>query len=62
RHEEQIEDILNHLDELSLDYIEEMEGHVNGRVIIEQYFDKLKDQTLRSSFSDCWTSKKANET
>ncbi|GKA53411.1 hypothetical protein Tco_0746726 [Tanacetum coccineum] len=42
RHEEQIEDILNHLDELSLDHIEEMEGHVDGQVIIQQDFDKLK--------------------
>ncbi|GJV47529.1 hypothetical protein Tco_1437741 [Tanacetum coccineum] len=30
-HEEQIEDILNHLDELSLDHIEELEGHVDGQ-------------------------------
>ncbi|GKB32755.1 hypothetical protein Tco_0872156 [Tanacetum coccineum] len=42
RHEEQIEDILHHLDELSLDHIKEMEGHVGGQVIIQQYFDKLK--------------------
>ncbi|GJS60549.1 hypothetical protein Tco_0655333 [Tanacetum coccineum] len=46
RHEEQIEDILNHLDELSLDHVEEMEdnveGLVDGRVIIQQDFDKLK--------------------
>nr|GEW01520.1 hypothetical protein [Tanacetum cinerariifolium] len=34
RHEERIEDILNHLDELSLDHIEEMKGHVDGRVFI----------------------------
>nr|GEY48388.1 hypothetical protein [Tanacetum cinerariifolium] len=44
RHEEQIEDILNHLDELSLDHIEEMKGHVDGRVIIQQDFDKLKTE------------------
>ncbi|GJV79584.1 reverse transcriptase domain-containing protein [Tanacetum coccineum] len=36
RHEEQIKDILNHLDELSLDHIEEMEGHVDGQVIIQE--------------------------
>nr|GEY32948.1 reverse transcriptase domain-containing protein [Tanacetum cinerariifolium] len=41
RHEEQIEDILNRLDELSFDHIEEMEGYVDGRVIIQQDFDKL---------------------
>nr|GEU52584.1 reverse transcriptase domain-containing protein [Tanacetum cinerariifolium] len=44
RHEEQIKDIFNHLDELSLDRIEEMEGHVDGRVIIQQGFDKLKTE------------------
>nr|GEV38345.1 hypothetical protein [Tanacetum cinerariifolium] len=44
RHEEQIEDILNHLNELSLDHIEEMKGHVNSRVIIQQDFDKLKTE------------------
>ncbi|GJR51718.1 hypothetical protein Tco_1402239 [Tanacetum coccineum] len=46
RHEEQVEDILNHLDELSLDHVEEIEdnveGLVDGRVIIQQDFDKLK--------------------
>ncbi|GJR98489.1 hypothetical protein Tco_0270663 [Tanacetum coccineum] len=46
RHEEQIKDILNHLDGLSLDHVEEMEdnvkGLVDGRVIIQQDFDKLK--------------------
>ncbi|GKC65641.1 hypothetical protein Tco_1098239 [Tanacetum coccineum] len=44
RHEEQIEEILNHLDELSFDHIEKMEnnivGLVNGRVIIPQDFDR----------------------
>ncbi|GJZ50322.1 hypothetical protein Tco_0604512 [Tanacetum coccineum] len=44
RHEEQIKDILNHLDELSLDHIEEMEGHVDSQVIIQQDFDKLKTE------------------
>nr|GEV24817.1 reverse transcriptase domain-containing protein [Tanacetum cinerariifolium] len=41
-HEERIEYILNHLDELSLDHIEEMKGHVDSQVIIQQDFDKLK--------------------
>ncbi|GJZ14732.1 hypothetical protein Tco_0550409 [Tanacetum coccineum] len=41
RHEEQIEDILNHLDELSLDHIEEMEDNVEG-LVEQQGFDKLK--------------------
>nr|GEV16817.1 ribonuclease H-like domain-containing protein [Tanacetum cinerariifolium] len=44
RHEEQIEDILNPLDELSLEHIVEIEGHVDGRVIIQQDFDKLKTE------------------
>nr|GEU61751.1 reverse transcriptase domain-containing protein [Tanacetum cinerariifolium] len=43
-HKERIEDILNHLDELSLDYIKEMKGHVAGQVIIQQDFDKLKTE------------------
>ncbi|GJR04065.1 hypothetical protein Tco_0527049 [Tanacetum coccineum] len=30
RHEEQIKDILNHLDELSLDHIEEMKDKIKG--------------------------------
>nr|GEY66860.1 hypothetical protein [Tanacetum cinerariifolium] len=48
RHEEQIEEILNHLDELSLDCIEHMEDKIeglgNGRVIIQQDFDKLETE------------------
>ncbi|GKF96884.1 hypothetical protein Tco_0292705, partial [Tanacetum coccineum] len=52
RHEEQIEEILNHLDELSLDRIEhikdKIEGLRNGRVIIQQDFDNLKAE-LRES-------------
>nr|GEX25202.1 reverse transcriptase domain-containing protein [Tanacetum cinerariifolium] len=44
RHEEQIEDILNHLDELSLGHVMEMKGHVDGRVIIQQDFNKLKTE------------------
>ncbi|GKB07263.1 hypothetical protein Tco_0835547 [Tanacetum coccineum] len=46
RHEEQIEEILNHLDKLSLDrieYIEDtIEGLGKGRVIIQQDFDNLE--------------------
>ncbi|GJW52883.1 hypothetical protein Tco_0096968 [Tanacetum coccineum] len=45
-HEEQIKEILNHLDELSLDRIEHMkdkiEGLGKGRVIIQQDFDNLE--------------------
>ncbi|GKC47455.1 hypothetical protein Tco_1065177 [Tanacetum coccineum] len=46
RHEEQIETILNHLDELPLERIEHMEdkieGLVNGRVIIQRDFEQLE--------------------
>ncbi|GJY07261.1 hypothetical protein Tco_0374315 [Tanacetum coccineum] len=46
RHEEQIEEILNHLDELSLDRIEHIEDKIEGlgkgRVIIQQDFDNLQ--------------------
>ncbi|GJV44963.1 hypothetical protein Tco_1429499 [Tanacetum coccineum] len=46
RHEEQIEEILNHLDELSLDRIEHIEDKIeglrNGWVIIQQDFDNLE--------------------
>ncbi|GKA02852.1 putative reverse transcriptase domain-containing protein [Tanacetum coccineum] len=52
RHEEQIEEILNHLDELSLDRIEhieeKIEGLRKGRVIIQQDFDNLEAK-LRES-------------
>nr|GEY01130.1 putative reverse transcriptase domain-containing protein [Tanacetum cinerariifolium] len=48
RHEEQIEEILNHLYELSLDHIEHMEDKIkrlgNGRVIIQQDFDKMETE------------------
>nr|GEX66403.1 hypothetical protein [Tanacetum cinerariifolium] len=44
RHEEHVEDILNHLDKLSLDHIEEIKGHVDGQVMIQQDFDKLKTE------------------
>ncbi|GJS63237.1 hypothetical protein Tco_0677801 [Tanacetum coccineum] len=46
RHEEQIKEILNHLDELSLDRIEyiedKIEGLEKGRVIIQQDFDNME--------------------
>ncbi|GKB30185.1 hypothetical protein Tco_0869586 [Tanacetum coccineum] len=52
RHEEQIEEILNHLDELSLDRIEHIEDKIKGlgkgRVIIQQDFDNLEAE-LRES-------------
>nr|GEW85290.1 reverse transcriptase domain-containing protein [Tanacetum cinerariifolium] len=45
RHEEQIDAILNHLDELPLEHIEhtedKIEGLGNSRVIIQRYFEKL---------------------
>ncbi|GKC35850.1 hypothetical protein Tco_1048234 [Tanacetum coccineum] len=48
RHEEQIEEILNHLNELSLDRIEPKEDNIEslgkGRVIIQQDFDNLKTE------------------
>ncbi|GKA47161.1 hypothetical protein Tco_0740044 [Tanacetum coccineum] len=48
RHEEQIETILNHLDELPLERIEHMEDKIeglgNGRVIIQQDFDQLETE------------------
>ncbi|GKF18041.1 hypothetical protein Tco_0062959, partial [Tanacetum coccineum] len=52
RHEEQIEEILNHLNELSLDRIEHIEDKIEGlgkgRVIIQQDFDNLEAK-LRES-------------
>ncbi|GJW03204.1 hypothetical protein Tco_1562060 [Tanacetum coccineum] len=52
RHEEQIEEILNHLDELSLNRIEhiedKIEGLKNGRVIIQQDFDNLEAELPES--------------
>nr|GEU75768.1 hypothetical protein [Tanacetum cinerariifolium] len=49
RHKEQIEEILNHLDKLSLDHIENREDNIEGlgkgRVIIQQDFS--------SSLQDC---------
>nr|GEU51749.1 hypothetical protein [Tanacetum cinerariifolium] len=48
RHEELIKAILNHLDELPLERIEEIEDKIrglrNGRVIIQQDFDRLKTE------------------
>ncbi|GJV37555.1 hypothetical protein Tco_1410032, partial [Tanacetum coccineum] len=52
RHEEQIEEILNHLDELSLDLIEHMEDKIEGfrkvRVIIQQDFNNLKTELQKA--------------
>ncbi|GJZ47116.1 hypothetical protein Tco_0600948 [Tanacetum coccineum] len=52
RYKEQIEEILNHLDELSLDCIEHIEDKIeglgNGRVIVQQDFDNLEAE-LRES-------------
>ncbi|GKC92112.1 hypothetical protein Tco_1157554 [Tanacetum coccineum] len=48
RHEEQIETILNHLDELPLERIEHIEDKIeglgNGRVIIQRDFDQLETE------------------
>ncbi|GJY66860.1 hypothetical protein Tco_0469098 [Tanacetum coccineum] len=48
RHEEQIETILNHSDELPLERIEHMEDKIeglgNGRVIIQRDFDQLETE------------------
>nr|GEV39794.1 hypothetical protein [Tanacetum cinerariifolium] len=57
RHKEQIKEILNHLDELSLDCIEHIEDKIkglgNGRVIIQQDFENLetKLQEARAQIS-----------
>ncbi|GKF77793.1 hypothetical protein Tco_0230263, partial [Tanacetum coccineum] len=48
RHEEQIEEILNHLDELSLDSIEHIEGRGKGQVIIQQDFDNLEAELQKA--------------
>ncbi|GKA89838.1 hypothetical protein Tco_0811650 [Tanacetum coccineum] len=51
-HEEHIEEIFNHLDELSLDRIEhtedKIEGLGKGRVIIQQDFDNLEAELQES--------------
>nr|GEU80855.1 hypothetical protein [Tanacetum cinerariifolium] len=52
RHEEQIETILNHLDELPLERIENMEDKIealgNGRVIIQRDFDQLETELQKA--------------
>ncbi|GJW88236.1 hypothetical protein Tco_0163576 [Tanacetum coccineum] len=52
RYEEQIEKILNHLDELSLDRIEHIEDKIEGirkgQVIIQQDFDNLEAELQES--------------
>ncbi|GJR44912.1 hypothetical protein Tco_1313015 [Tanacetum coccineum] len=52
RHEEQIEEILNHLDELSLNRIEHIEDNIEGlgkgRVIIQQDFDNLETELQKT--------------
>nr|GEX11196.1 hypothetical protein [Tanacetum cinerariifolium] len=48
RHKEQIEGILNHLDEISLDHIEHIEDKIEGLgqgwVVIQQDFNTLEDE------------------
>ncbi|GJV98750.1 transposase, Ptta/En/Spm, transposase, Tnp1/En/Spm-like protein [Tanacetum coccineum] len=55
RHEEQIEEILNHLDELSLNRIEHIEDKIeglgNGRVIIQQDFDNPETELQKAHAS-----------
>ncbi|GJT23847.1 hypothetical protein Tco_0893784 [Tanacetum coccineum] len=52
-HEEQIEEILNHLDELSLDRIGHIEDNIKGlgkgRVIIQKDFDKLETELKKEA-------------
>ncbi|GJZ91091.1 hypothetical protein Tco_0663018 [Tanacetum coccineum] len=52
RHEEQIKEILNHLDELSLDRIEHIEDNIEGlgkgRVIIQKDFDTLEAEVQQA--------------
>ncbi|GKB00179.1 hypothetical protein Tco_0828172 [Tanacetum coccineum] len=59
RHEEQIEEILNHLDELSLDRIEHIEDKIEGlgkgRVIIQQDFDNLEAELREKLVADSVT-------
>nr|GEY20457.1 RNA-directed DNA polymerase, eukaryota [Tanacetum cinerariifolium] len=51
-HKDQIEQILNHIDELSLDRIENIEYNIKGlgkgQVIIQQDFDKLETELLEA--------------
>nr|GEU69150.1 hypothetical protein [Tanacetum cinerariifolium] len=57
RHEEQIETILNHLDELPLERIKQVEEKIeclgNGRVVIQRDFDSLETelQTARTQIA-----------
>nr|GEY17846.1 hypothetical protein [Tanacetum cinerariifolium] len=52
QHEKQIEEVLNHLDELPLDRIERIEdvveGHGKGRVIIQQDYDQMRVEFQKS--------------
>nr|GEY57953.1 hypothetical protein [Tanacetum cinerariifolium] len=48
RYEKQIEEVLNHLDKLSLDRIENIEGLRKGRVIIQQDFNKLEAELQKA--------------
>ncbi|GKF28019.1 hypothetical protein Tco_0094361 [Tanacetum coccineum] len=52
RHEEQIKEILNHLEELPLDRIERIEDDVEGlgkgRIIIQQELDQMKAELQKS--------------
>nr|GFA39278.1 hypothetical protein [Tanacetum cinerariifolium] len=52
QHEIQIEEILNHLDELPLDRIERIEDYVEGldkgRIIIQQDYDQMKVEFQKS--------------
>ncbi|GKC60269.1 hypothetical protein Tco_1087867 [Tanacetum coccineum] len=50
RHEQQIKEILNHLDDLSLGRIENIEGLGKGRVIIQQDFDKLETELKKARY------------
>ncbi|GJY13421.1 hypothetical protein Tco_0382730 [Tanacetum coccineum] len=54
-HKEKIEEILNHLDELSLDHIEYIEDKIEGlekaRVIIQQDFDNLEAELQQACIS-----------
>ncbi|GKE30301.1 hypothetical protein Tco_1445685 [Tanacetum coccineum] len=65
-HEEQIKEILNHLDELSLDCIEHIEDKIKGlgkgRVIIQQDFDNLeaKLQNARAQITKLQRKKMGN--
>nr|GEV87395.1 reverse transcriptase domain-containing protein [Tanacetum cinerariifolium] len=56
RHEGQIEEILNHLDELSLDRIKNMEDNIEGlrkgRVIIQQDFNNLETELQETRAQD----------